>query len=135
MKSKWALKALGIFFAAMIALTLIARVGDSLMIANVKVDFVMSSTLNHEARVDAAVEGRDVHVIWAQPGLRVARVSISAGAKVAARDVLMAFDPRSITEKVDAAQFILNNSSMSAPNWRWKPPTAICISYSSKPWT
>ena len=108
MKAKWALKALFIFFAAMIVLTLIARAGDSLMIANVKTSFVMSGALNHETKVDAAVEASDVQMIWAQPGLRVVRIPVAVGTKVAAGDALMQFDPGGITEKAEEAQLALD---------------------------
>ena len=107
MQTKWALKALGMFFAAMIVLTLIARAGDSLMIANVQAEHAARGALSHEARAEAAVEALDVQMIWGQSGLRVARVLVTSGAKVAKGDPLIEFDLSSVMEKADEAQLAL----------------------------
>lgn len=108
MQNKLALKGLCIFFAAMAFLTVIARVADSLLIANVKAEPVLSGALSHEATSDGIAEATDTLMIWAQKGLRVNRVMVKAGMQVAKGDALVDFDPQSVSDLINEMQLALN---------------------------
>ncbi|MEG0935911.1 MAG: biotin/lipoyl-binding protein [Clostridia bacterium] len=104
MRNKLALKGLCIFFAAMALLTIVGRVADSLLIANVNAQPALRSTLNHEATSEGVVAGIDPQMVWARKGLRVTKVPVSDGTQVKNGDILVEFESESANAQLSEAQ-------------------------------
>lgn len=108
MQNKLALKGLCVFFAAMALLTVIARAADSLLIANVKVEQVRRGALSHEASSEGVVEATSAQMVWAMPGLRIARVLVRGGAHVSKGDALIELDSENLSDQLTEARVSYN---------------------------
>lgn len=104
MKSKKALKALGVFLALMAALTVLSRAADTLTICRVKTEKAKAGALAHKVRGDGVVAASRETPVWATDGLRVEAVCVNVGTAVEKDAILARFDENDVQDRLSGAQ-------------------------------
>lgn len=100
-RKRLALRALIIFFAAMVALTVIARAADALTLPQVKTTTIGSGRLTHVVRADGMLEALSELPVRAQTDLPVGRVLVTEGQKVSAGEPLLTYDEAALREAIE----------------------------------
>lgn len=102
-----ALRALIVFFAAMVVLTVVARAVDAMTLPQVKTTTISSGKLTHAVRTEGTLEAMNEVPILSNNGLTVARIHAVKGEAVKAGDPLLSYDQASLQKQIDAIELEL----------------------------
>ncbi len=97
-------RALGIFFAMMLAVTLIGRGLDSLTLPVVKLSRVQNGPLKHVVEMTGRLSVAEEIPVVARSGLTVSNVKVRAGQHVEAGETLIQFDAVRLTKLLSQKQ-------------------------------
>lgn len=94
-------KALAVFFALMIFLTMISRAADSFTVPRVTAEHVKRGTLIHQVICDGMIEAKEVISIRGVLDLRIQGIEAEAGMQTEVGDVLFSLDMEILKDKIE----------------------------------
>ena len=113
MEKKVLWKAVGVFFGAMAAFTVLSRVAYQQGTAVVRTSVPTSGTVDHSVRASGkTVQTQDI-AVFTQSGLRVNAVMAAQGQRVSAGDVLFCIDMDYLEEKITSSNRDLDKQKLT----------------------
>lgn len=98
---RMAFKALAVFFALVLAFTIISRAAVGVTVARVDVQKPMTGILTQRATISGAITAQGDLELTLPGGIRVNRINASVGQRVNAGDVLLELDEEGLTSAVE----------------------------------
>jgi multidrug efflux pump subunit AcrA (membrane-fusion protein) len=108
-------RALGIFFAIMLAVTLIGRGLDSLTLPVVKLSRMQNGPLKHVVEMTGTLSAAEEIPVVARSGLTVSSVKVRAGQHVEAGETLIQFDAARLAKLLSQKQADLAAAAPACP--------------------
>ena len=100
MKRERLIKYLGLFFAVMLALTVLSRAADSVSTAQVSVRTMQNQVITHRVRGTGRVEGTRETAVFAREGQRVEQILVQEGESVKKEQVLLRLSKETLSDSI-----------------------------------
>ena len=101
MDKKKLIKIASVFFVGMIVLTILARVTDNMLVAQVVIGRVSAGSIDHTLEIEGVIMHNQEKALVALPDLRIQTVHVEVGERVEAGDLLMTLDMEELAIKVE----------------------------------
>jgi len=101
MNRKKLIKIASVFFVGMIVLTILARVTDNMLVAQVVIGRVSAGSIDHTLEIEGVIMHNQEKALVALPDLRIQTVHVEVGERVEAGDLLMTLDMEELAIKVE----------------------------------
>lgn len=114
MKREKFIKWLGLFFGAMLVLTVVSRAADSMNVARVRVSGMQNLLISHQVQGSGKVEGTRELAVFAQEGQRVEQVMVQEGQSVEEGQILLKVSLDVLSESIEKKQGELEALNLQA---------------------
>jgi len=101
MNRKKLIKIASVFFVGMIVLTILARVTDNMLVAQVVIGRVSAGSIDHTLEIEGIIMHNQEKALVALPDLRIQTVHVEVGERVEAGDLLMTLNMEELAIKVE----------------------------------
>lgn len=114
MKREKFIKWLGLFFGAMLVLTVVSRAADSMNVTRVRVSGMQNLLISHQVQGSGKVEGTRELAVFAQEGQRVEQVMVQEGQSVEEGQILLKVSLDVLSESIEKKQGELEALNLQA---------------------